>query len=218
MAQLGDDIFYDYKPGRKDFSPIILLHGTGGDEKDLRSIGENLFPDSPLIGIRGRVQENGQNRYFKRTVDGHFDQQDLIVGEKWLLNALIQIMRHLELPLATPIVVGYSNGANIAADLLLRGGPVFHAAVLFHPMPVSDPLPERPEEPLKGVPIFATYGRDDSIVSEDEFKALTKALNTQGATVVEHTSDNGHSLSLAEIEGAQNWLSHFQQPTEEKKA
>lgn len=219
MAQLGDDIFYTYRPGRANYSPVLLLHGTGGEETDLLDIGAGLFPDSPLIGLRGRIQENGQTRYFKHTPTGGFDAQDLVAGEKWLLTSMVALLKHLDLPAAPPIVIGYSNGANIAADLMLRGGPVFHAAILLHPMAVSDPVPKRDNTPLAGIPVWLSHGRDDRIVPVPTFNALVQGFIDQGAQVFTHASDAGHQITLQEIEGARLWLDRFEQPddTEGKK-
>ncbi|ERL65318.1 alpha/beta hydrolase [Schleiferilactobacillus shenzhenensis] len=212
MALLGHDIIYAYQPGRADYRPVLLLHGTGGDEHDLMAIGMGLFPDSPLIGLRGRLREQGQTRYFKHTPGGGFDQQDLVAGEKWLLNSMVALMNHLQLPKTPPIVIGYSNGANIAADLMLRGGPVFSAAILLHPMVVGDPLPQRDGQPLAGVPVWLSHGRGDDIVPVPTFNGLVQAFADQGAQAFTYASDAGHQITLQEIEGARLWLDRLEQP------
>ena len=55
----------------------MLLHGTGGDENDLISLGPILGPGWALLAPRGNVKEGSANRYFRRLAEGVFDVEDL---------------------------------------------------------------------------------------------------------------------------------------------
>jgi len=57
--------------------PLLLLHGTGGDEHDLVPLREHLAPGAPMLSPRGTVSENGMPRFFRRSGEGVFDEDDL---------------------------------------------------------------------------------------------------------------------------------------------
>ena len=54
---------------------LLLLHGTGGNENDLTSLGRDLDPVAALLSPRGKVLENGMPRFFRRLVEGIFDRK-----------------------------------------------------------------------------------------------------------------------------------------------
>ena len=58
-------------------SPLLLLHGTGGDENDLLGLGKMISPGSALLSPRGRVLEHGMPRFFRRLAEGVFDEDDV---------------------------------------------------------------------------------------------------------------------------------------------
>src|ERR1700739_1265706 len=94
-------------------APLLLLHGTGGDENDLLPLGRAVAPGAPLLSPRGKVLENGMPRFFRRLRGGVSAEQDVIrrAGE---LAAFVSEAREAY-RLAAPIALGFSNGANIAA-------------------------------------------------------------------------------------------------------
>ena len=67
-----------FEPGTSTAAPLLLLHGTGGDETDLLPLGKALAPDRALLSPRGKVLENGMPRFFRRLAEGVFDEQDVI--------------------------------------------------------------------------------------------------------------------------------------------
>ena len=62
------------EPGRP---PLLLLHGTGGDEDDLLPLGRDVAPGSALLSPRGKVLEDGMPRFFRRLAEGVFDEADV---------------------------------------------------------------------------------------------------------------------------------------------
>lgn len=193
-----------YEPGsRPDAPTLLLLHGTGGSERDLVGIGRMLAPEAALLGVRGNVSEHGMARFFRRIAEGVFDEEDL-VARTAELNAFVDSgAAQYGFDRRRVIAVGYSNGANIAASLLYHHPGALRAAVLFHPM-----VPRRgvslPD--LSGVPVFIGAGRRDPLCSMAESEELAAALGAAGADVTTHWEDGGHQLSRAEVEAAAKWL------------
>lgn len=188
-------------PARAD--TLLLLHGTGGDENDLLPLGRRLLPQANLLSPRGRVLERGMPRFFRRLAEGVFDVPDLIAQTEALAEFTAQAARTYGFPADRITAAGFSNGANIAASMLLLHPGALHAAVLLHPMVplVPDPLPRLPE-----TPVFVGAGREDPISTPAETERLTALLRRCGASVDLHWSPGGHGLTQTEIEEARDWL------------
>ncbi|BBB96209.1 MULTISPECIES: alpha/beta hydrolase [Bradyrhizobium] len=193
---------YRFEPGgRTGVPPLLLLHGTGGDENDLLQLGAMISPGSPLLSPRGRVLENGMPRFFRRLAEGVFDEED--VRHRALeLGEFVQDARY-RYGIGSPLAVGYSNGANIAAALLLMRPRVLSGAILLRAMvPLTDP----PAADLDGKPVLILSGRQDPIVPADNADALAAMLSTAGAKVDHRLLPAGHQLSQADITFARAWV------------
>ncbi|MTV81652.1 alpha/beta hydrolase [Secundilactobacillus folii] len=197
------EIHSAYYPGKINLPPVLMLHGTGGDESDLLPIAQFLFPENPKLGIRGRISENGSNRYFIRHSDGTFDLDNLSQETDWLLKAIQTEANTHGLDVNQLIVVGFSNGANVAAYAWLHKQAPFKTAVLLHPMMITPPT--KPVD-LTGVQAFATYGTLDTIVSESNFDSLTQHLQTANAQVEIFKNQQSHRLTQTELLAAQTWV------------
>lgn len=181
--------------------PLLLLHGTGGDENDLLDLGRMLSPDSALLSPRGRVLENGMPRFFRRIAEGVFDEDDVRRRANELADFVDESRRRLGI--GPPVAVGYSNGANIAAAMmLLRPGTVAGAALLRAMVPLSSP----PRADLAGAPVLIASGRLDPVVPAVNAAGLVTMLRTAGANVVHETLPVGHQLSQADLVLAKRWL------------
>ena len=113
-------------PGRR---PLLLLHGTGGDERDLLPLGRTVTPGAGLLSPRGKVLEGAAPRFFRRLAEGVFDEPDLRARTDELAAFVKGITAHHKLP--APIALGFSNGANIAAALLTLHPEVLGGAILL---------------------------------------------------------------------------------------
>ncbi|MFZ5673129.1 MAG: alpha/beta hydrolase [Pseudomonadota bacterium] len=193
---------YRFVPGTQAGAPpLLMLHGTGGDENDLLQLGAMVAPGSALLSPRGRVLESGMPRFFRRFAEGRFDEEDVRyrAGE---LGEFVAYARD-RYRIGAPIAVGYSNGANIAAALLLSEPRTLAGAILLRAMvPLSDP----PEADLGGKPVLILSGGHDPIVPADNAKRLSAMLSKAGAKVDHQTLPAGHQLSQADIALARNWL------------
>lgn len=194
-----------FEPGEAGIAAttLLLLHGTGGDEDDLIPLGRILLPEANLLSPRGNVLENGMNRFFQRLAEGVFDQDDLRARTATLDAFIALAAVHYGFDAARVIAVGYSNGANIAASLLLRQPGRLQAAVLLHGMTPfdPDPLPD-----LAGTPVFLSAGRNDPIVPPDNTQRLADLFRQSGADVMLFWQDAGHSLSREEAAAARDWI------------
>ena len=183
---------------------LLLLHGTGGDETDLLPLGERLAPTANLLSPRGQVLEWDMPRFFRRLAEGVFDQADLEQRTADLAEFITQAAGTYLFDTTKVIVVGYSNGANIGASLLLRYPTSLAGAVLLHAMV---PFESEKISKLKGKPIFMGAGRHDPIIQPANTERLAAILQHGGADVTLHWQQGGHQLTLPEIVAAQQWLS-----------
>jgi phospholipase/carboxylesterase len=193
---------YRFEPGsRVGAPPLLLLHGTGGDENDLLQLGAMISRGSALLSPRGRVLEHGMPRFFRRLAEGVFDEED--VRKRALeLGAFVESARQRH-GIEAPVAVGFSNGANIAAALLLIKPDALAGAVLLRAMvPLSNP----PRARLDGKPVLILSGQADPIVPAGNAARLSALLSDGGANVVHKTLPAGHQLSEADVRLARDWI------------
>lgn len=186
----------------KSAPTALVLHGTGGDENDLLPLARLVLPEANLLSPRGNVPENGMNRFFRRLAEGVFDQEDLRARTKDLARFVNEAAERYGFNLGSVIAIGYSNGANIAASLLLSDPDILAGAALLHAM-----VPYEPEAlpALNGKPIFLSSGRNDPIVPSENSQRLADLLQSAGANVEHYWHNSGHSLSQAEAGAARDW-------------
>ncbi|MGH9627889.1 MAG: alpha/beta hydrolase [Bryobacteraceae bacterium] len=181
---------------------LLLLHGTGGNEQDLIPLGQALLPGAALLSPRGKVLENGMPRFFRRLAEGVFDTEDLKRRTHELADFVESARRAYGLT-GEVIGVGYSNGANIAASLMLLRPGTLRGAVLFRPMVpfVPDTLPK-----LERTQVLLAAGRQDQIVPAGEMVQLRHMFELAGASVSLHCHNGGHELGQDDIDAPRRWL------------
>lgn len=183
---------------------LLLLHGTGGDENDLLELGRTLDGQAALLSPRGQVRERGANRWFRRLAEGVFDTQDLLARTDQLATFITSATAHYRLDASRLVAVGFSNGANIAATLLLRHPQLLRGAVLFAPMgTLNDP----PMVDLSGVGVFLAAGRADRIVPPEQAERLAEQFIERGAAVELRWHPGGHGIDRNIFAQATAWLS-----------
>ncbi|WPP43618.1 alpha/beta hydrolase [Paenibacillus hunanensis] len=193
-----------FKQGTDPNQPVLLLlHGTGGNERDLLPLAELIAPSASVLGVRGNVSENGMPRFFRRLAEGVFDEPDLIARTHELNAFLDAAATEYQFDRRNIVAVGYSNGANIAASLLFHDKKSLRGAILHHAMvPLrSIDLPD-----LTGTPVFMASGTNDPIVPRAESEELGSLLSGAGATVELHWENNGHQLTASEVHAAAAWF------------
>ena len=196
------DFIHEFVPGSSERT-LLLLHGTGGNEHDLLSLGRELDQNASLLSPRGQVLENGMPRFFRRFAEGVFDLEDLKRRTHELADFVAAAAEHYQFATNQVIAVGYSNGANIAASLLLLRPQTLHGAILFRVMVPLIP-PAQPD--LSSVRVWIGAGDNDPIIPTSESQRLAELLRRAGADVTIRFFNSGHNLTNDEIETGRDWL------------
>jgi phospholipase/carboxylesterase len=193
-----------WEPPTADVSTtLLLLHGTGGDERDLIPLGRMLLPGSGLLGVRGNVSEHGAPRFFRRLAEGVFDMEDLHRRTAELGDFVEAAADRYGFDRQRVIAVGFSNGANVAASLLLSRPSALAGGVLFRAM-----VPFEPDTPIRldGRAILLGEGRFDPLVPVDQAERLAEIFRSAGAETTLEWQDSGHQLTQSDVRVAQRWL------------
>ena len=182
---------------------LLLLHGTGGNERDLIPLGRELDPNASLLSPRGKILESGMPRFFRRLAEGVFDLEDLKNRTNELADFVAAAAQHYGFAADKVVAVGYSNGANIAASLLLLRPEILSAAILFRAMV---PLIPESQPNLSRVRVWIGAGTNDPIIPTSETKRLAELLRKAGADVTIRHFAAGHELTPDDVEAARDWL------------
>jgi phospholipase/carboxylesterase len=188
---------------RKTNEVILLLHGTGGDENYLLNIGRRISPRAAILTPRGNVFDNGSNRFCLRSPDGVFDIADVKLRIDELANFITNAAKRYKFDVNRLSVIGYSNGASIAAGVILTRPGILKRVVLFHP---GLPLTPQILPDLSSTRALITYGDNDTVVKPGESQALANLLKKCRARVVVYRHNKHHELEDSEITAAKRFL------------
>jgi predicted esterase len=204
MTDPVSDFVHVFEPASDRGAPVLLLlHGTGGNERDLLPLGHALWPGAAVLSPRGKVLEHGKPRFFRRLAEGVFDLEDLRLRTTELAAFLRAAAGRYGFTAKDLIAAGFSNGANMAGSLLLLEPGSLGGAVLFRAMVpiVPDPLPA-----LASVPVLVSNGRRDPLVASDETERLAALLRRCGADVTLAWQNAGHELTPTDVDAARDWI------------
>jgi predicted esterase len=212
MMTSQPDFIHNFVAGNSSRT-LFLLHGTGGNEQDLIALGHELDPNAAVLSPRGKVLENGMPRFFRRLAEGVFDLEDLKYRTNELADFVAAAAQHYGFRTDQLIAVGYSNGANIAASMLLLRPEIMRRAILFRAMVplIPDILPD-----LSSGRVWIGAGDQDPIVPASETKRLGEFLRRAGADVTIRFAQAGHGLTNEDVEAARDWLGGLNKSKREK--
>lgn len=195
--------YYQYHKGQEGEPLFILLHGTGGNEESLLPIVSYLNPHAHVLALRGQVSENGSLRFFKRYAEGEFDLLDLEEKGKQLMEELSQFIRNHRLSTDNSVLIGFSNGSNMAINLLLRDASPFKKGILFAPMyPITT---NTLTETKKSTSVFISMGRLDPLVPLHQSEKVLYEFQSRQAQVTPYWVKN-HEITSESLKAARKWL------------
>jgi phospholipase/carboxylesterase len=197
------EFIHKYVPSKGSATTVVLLHGTGGDENDLLPIGLGIARGSALLSPRGRVDERGAARFFRRLQEGVFDEESIRSEAAALDKFIRESAAHYAFDPAKIAALGYSNGANMIAALLLLYPKLLNGAVLMRP---TLPLEPDPLLPIDGVPVLLLAGQHDPIIHKDGTQKLAKKLAEAGAAVEVRWHNMGHELGPEDFSAAREFF------------
>jgi len=181
----------------------LLLHGTGGNEDDLLPLAAELLPGASVLSLRGNVMEGPMPRFFRRLREGVFDAADVAFRTTQLASFIRAAANAYRFYPAKVTAIGFSNGANIAANLLLRDPGVVREAVLFRAMVPSE---GEPAPGGAGTRVYIGAGRRDPIIPPENAERLAMLLRQGGADVTIEWRMAGHGLTAEDVANARSWL------------
>jgi phospholipase/carboxylesterase len=190
--------------------PLLLLHGTGGDEHDLLPLREHLSPGAAVLSVRGTVLENGMPRFFRRVSEGVFDEDDLRRRADDLAEFLVTASAAYGIEERTLVAVGFSNGANIASAMLLQRPGLLAGAVLLAAMV---PYAEPPAADLAGTLVIISNGDRDPLIEAGVAQQLAGQLRERAAEVIELPHPGGHQIYPAVLPEIRRIVAGMAMPT-----
>ncbi len=133
---------YKFRAGSETArAPLILLHGSDGTESDLMPLADELAPGATQLAVRGTVATEGGYAYFRRFPDRRVDEDD-VAARLPVLADFIETSCAAHNLTKQPVAVGFSNGAIMAAALLMTHPQLLAGAILFRPLsPFTHDLP-----------------------------------------------------------------------------
>ncbi len=180
---------------------VFSFHGTGGNENQFVPLVDQLLPGAAIVSPRGDVSEHGALRFFRRTGEGVYDMDDLARRTE-KMTRLIEM--HKTANPGRPVYgIGYSNGANILASVLLETPELFDRAVLLHPL---IPWTPRDNAGLAGKQILVTAGERDPICPPSLTEALIGYFEAQKAGLRSLFHPGGHEIRPEEIDAVAAFL------------
>ncbi len=182
---------------------LLLLHGTGGNENDLIPLAREVSQSAAILSPRGKVVENGMARFFRRFAEGVFDIEDLKLRTHELARFVKSASRSYNFDSRSVLALGYSNGANIAASLLLLHPEVLVGAILLRPM-VPFILKGSPR--LENERVLILAGSEDRIIPSQQSEKLRELLSNAGAAVELRWVEGGHQLQKEDVTLAHRWF------------
>lgn len=201
---------YIYQPSENPgAATLLLLHGTGGDERDLLPLAANYGKDFNILSLRGNVSENGMPRFFKRLGMGIFDEKDLDFRTHEMVAFIRQLAEKEQFDSSKIVALGYSNGANIAGSTLVLYPDFLAGAILFRPMKPFKSISDW--QTTAKVPVFLSTGKSDPTIRPEDTQEWVSLLKKAGFEVTHAELNASHNLTHQDLQLSAGWFKeHFQ--------
>ncbi|KRN03314.1 esterase [Levilactobacillus senmaizukei DSM 21775 = NBRC 103853] len=199
---MDDDDLIEWLPGANTEPPVLLLQGTGGTNQEILTFGRRLAPQSPLMTVAGRQGIGAQRQYFRQTAAGAINAEQVATEAQWIGRMALQMCTEQHWESQRLVVIGYSNGAAMAAYGVQTGAIPATTAVLFHPLWLAAPsIQERPD-----LAAWLSAGRRDPLVSVGTVSQVESACKKTGGTTKLEVTNGSHQLTPQEVLAARLWL------------
>lgn len=221
FGQLKCILVDDLPAGQKPEKVVVVCHGFGASGDDLAGFGPALlevqeiartcrfvFPEAPLdltsMGMPGgrawweinmsRLAEMHQTNDFQQLAQT--EPEGLADATKLLAECIQAIQHDCELDDAATVVGGFSQGAMISTDLVLRHGFKPRAMALFSGTIVCQKAWEQAAQSAAGCPVLMSHGYEDTVLPHSQAVAL-RALLEEGKFNVQFESfHGGHTIPM----------------------
>lgn len=196
---------YSYNPAVKtgDYT-LLLLHGTGGNERDLIPLARELGDSFNILSLRGNVSENGMPRFFRRLGMGVFDEADLHFRTEEMVMFVKELAEKEGFDASKIIALGYSNGANIAGATLVNYPDFLVGAILYRPMQPFKQISDF--ENYTQVPVLMTTGKVDPTIRLSDTENYVQLLTQAGFDVTSYLLNTSHNLTQEDVVLTSQWL------------
>jgi phospholipase/carboxylesterase len=181
---------------------IVALHGSGADETTMLPFARAVDPDAGIVAPRGRIDQNGERRWFLKLTPTLFDQASIHTEAAAFATFVRKLAGSGTADPARTIFIGYSNGGNLVHATMMLHPSLVRTAILLRCMPV---LGRAPMTDLTGCEVLCLRGAADETYRP--FGApLAAQLRRRGASVSLRTVPADHMLGDEDISAARQWL------------
>jgi len=193
-----------YREGAPDSPLLLMLHGTGGNERDFADLAAALDPTASVLSPRGPVQENGMLRWFRRFGEGRFDVDDVVHRAGDLASFVGKAEAEYGFAGRRLIAVGFSNGANIAlAAALLHPGSIDRVVAFSGMYPLGG---REPDAGLGASELLVLNGDSDPMAPMASVERLVAVLAQRGAETRQVVRPGGHGIDASDVAAARDWI------------
>lgn len=119
-----------------------------------------------------------------------------------MLTFIKEAAERYDFDIEKAVLVGFSNGSNIAINLMLRSEAPFKKALLYAPL---YPIEVRSTKKLSDVSVLLSMGKHDPIVPLAASEQVINLFKTRGAQV-EEVWVNGHEITETGLTAGQQIL------------
>lgn len=195
---------FHYAAGRGDSAarPLLLLHGSGRNEADLLALADQVAPRHPYMALRGGVSWEGGFAFFRRNPDRSLDYEDLALQTNKICS-FIETAREHGLLREVPILLGFSNGAIMAASVLRLRPDLAQTAILLRPL---SPAPDAMFPPMPEHRILIVAGSHDQRRASGDALLIREQFEYAGADVSSYLLPTGHGLHETEVHVIGDWI------------
>jgi phospholipase/carboxylesterase len=228
LGELQCQVVEALPEGARPELAVILCHGYGAPAEDLVPLGAELLSADPGLAARARfifpgaplqlpgmpgarawwhlppsvfsAQERDWELYAESVIEG------LAPSRRALMSVVEAVGSSMGLPVGRIVLGGFSQGAMLATDVALRlEEPPAGLAVLSGNLLMKSEWRARAER-RRGLPVFQSHGRYDSILPFGRGEALRELLQAAGLPVEFVEFEGPHAIFPEVLEGLAAFL------------